>query len=175
MAENRKAGDAEDLHDADDILSMVPDVSAGVPVIEAKEYYGADWDKWQRVCFRELLEKMNTEPDKYEIILTGLMVPKPGANEYDKERVQRGYSQFIGTGDITSWKKKPEAGFRKIDPKQVRVVLPDMEEYKRRAASRGYRPVPSDHCELCWECFDRLARNFELQVFSSIEAAVNAC
>ena len=126
VAEKRKAGDAEAVHDADDILSTVPDVSAGVPVIDAQEYYGADWDKWQRVCFRELLKKMNTEPDKYAIILTSFMVPKPGANEYDKERVLRGYSQFIGSGDITNWKKKPESGFRQIDPKQVRVVLPDL-------------------------------------------------
>ena len=37
VAEKRKAGDAEDLHDADDFSSMVPDVSAGVPVIEAQK------------------------------------------------------------------------------------------------------------------------------------------
>ena len=175
VAEKKKVGDAKAVHDADDILSRVPDVSHGVPVIEAQQFYGADWDKWQRVCFRELLKKMNTEPDKYAIILTGFMVPKPGANEYDKERVLRGYSQFIGTGDITNWKKKPEVGFRKIDPKQVRVVLPDTEEYKRRGASRVSRPVPSVHCELCCECLHQLARSLELQVFASIEAAVKAC
>ena len=45
---------------------------------------------------------MNTEPEKYAIILTGFMVPKSGADEYDKARAQKGYSQFIGTGDITS-------------------------------------------------------------------------
>ena len=33
---------------------------------------------------------------------------------------------------------------------------------------------PPEHCDLCWECFHEVAKTFELQVFSTIEAAVAA-
>ena len=168
LEDMRAMGKAQGFHDADDILAEVLDEAAEVPCIEAESHYSGDWDKWQRVCFRELLKKMNTDPDHYAIILTGFMVPKPGANWYDKLRVQLGYSQFIGTGDITNWWGEPEAGFPKIEPKRVLVVLPEIEEYKRRGASRSARPVPPEHCDLCWECFHEVAKSFELQVLSLI-------
>ena len=102
------------------------------------------------------------------------MVPKPNANDYNKKCVQWGYAQFIGTGDITNFQGYPEEGFPKIDPKRVSVVLPEMEQYKSRGEARTERPVPPEHCELCWACLDELARNFQLQTFSSVEAAVAA-
>ena len=163
----------EGLHDADDILSEVIDRATQKPVIDSQDHY-KDWNKWMRVCFRELLNKMNTEPERYKIIMSGFMVPKLGADEYNMKYVQWGYSQFIGTGNITSWRGVPEENFPKIEPKRVRVVLPEMEEYKKDAIHRIERPVPPAHCARCWECLAELARDYELQTFSSVEAAVAA-
>ena len=172
-----KAGSGVGLHDADDILAKVHDRSAGVPLKESSPHYSKNPDKWQRVCFRALLKKMNTEPDKHKVILSRCMVPTPGANEHDKKRVQTGYRQFIGTGDITSKKGKPESNFPKIDPKCVKVVLPKwffpgIAAYKEGGAKRSQQLVSPENCDLYWECLKDLACTFELQVYPSIEAAV---
>ena len=108
------------------------------------------------------------------MILSGFMVPKPIADEADMQYLQWGYSQFMGTGDINNWHGYREKGFPKIASKRVRVVLREMEEYKKRCETRTERPVHPDHCERCWACLDQLARDNELKTYPSVEAAVAA-
>ena len=132
-----------------------------------------DWNQWQRVCFHTLVTKMNTEPDKYKMILSGFISPRFGKWDGHTWAALESYEQFIGVGNVTNQEGVEEEGMPKLNKKRVRVVVPaDMEKYKREAALRPKRPVPALHCERCTECLAKVAQGFELPVFGSVAEAV---
>ena len=98
-----------------------------------------------------------------------LAPPGCGKTYYIAKKKRAGEAQ-----KLYDWHGYPEKGFPKIASKRVRVVLREMEEYKKRCETRTERPVHPDHCERCWACLDQLARDNELKTYPSVEAAVAA-
>ena len=143
-------------------------------MVAAADYYGSDWDTWQRDCFVALFKKMDKDPEKYAIVLGEFMLPKPKALPCDKERLKLGYEFFLGVASGTSKKRKADEAFPKIDPRRVKFIIPEYADSRRQGDPAQFFLDVTDYTLLCCECLQKIASDLQLQVCKSISEAVNA-
>ena len=137
------------------------------------------WEHQMRVCFRALLKEIKDSPEKYPIVLSSLMLPRPGASEEQMHETVTGFKQFIGTGNIVNRKGEEEQDFPKFESTHVIVVLPNWDDYRASVADGGVSSmdlvdtVCVEDRKCYYRVFQHLADELECPCLTTIQAAMD--